>query len=121
MRQLSHRNVLRFLGILYMDRRLHLVTEHITGGSLKQWIEDLTREFSWTQRVQVARDVAAGMAYLHSMKIIHRDLNSGNILIRAEDESAVVADFGLARLMSASKGRDAPRYVLNLCDPFSDN
>lgn len=46
-------------------------------------------------KLTVATDVAKGMAYLHNLPqpIIHRDLNSHNILLD-ENGHAVVADFG---------------------------
>lgn len=100
MRTLSHNNVLRFIGILYKDKRLNLVTEFIAGGTLKGLLHDSNEPLPWEQRVSFAKDIAAGMAYLHSKSIIHRDLNSNNCLVR-EDRSVVVADFGLARIMRA--------------------
>lgn len=93
--------MLRFIGVLYKEKRLHLVTEFIPGGTLKQLLHDPNESLPWEQRVSFAKDIASGMAYLHSKSIIHRDLNSNNCLVR-EDRSVVVADFGLARIMRAN-------------------
>lgn len=99
LRSLHHVNVLRFIGVLYKEQRLHLVTEYIAGGTLSDLIHDVQQPLPWEQRVSFAKDIATGMAYLHSMNIIHRDLNSHNCLVR-EDKSVIVADFGLARIVS---------------------
>ncbi|XP_037915366.1 LIM domain kinase 1 isoform X2 [Hermetia illucens] len=99
LRSLSHHNVLRFIGVLYKDKKLHLVTEFIPGGSLKELIHDSGLPLPWEQRVSFAKDIACGMSYLHSMNIIHRDLNSLNCLVR-EDKTVIVADFGLARIIT---------------------
>ncbi|XP_015927696.1 LIM domain kinase 1 isoform X2 [Parasteatoda tepidariorum] len=98
LRSLEHRNVLRFVGVLYKDQKLHLLTEFLSGGTLQDFIHDKSVDISWLQRVNFSKDIASGMAYLHSKNIIHRDLNSNNCLVR-EDKSVVVADFGLARVM----------------------
>ncbi|XP_073523703.1 LIM domain kinase 1 isoform X1 [Phyllobates terribilis] len=99
MRCLEHPNVLRFIGVLYKDKRLNFITEYIPGGTLRRVIKGMDTQYPWNKRVSFARDIAAGMTYLHSMNIIHRDLNSHNCLVR-EDGSLVVADFGLARLIT---------------------
>lgn len=90
LRSLNHPNVLHFIGILYKDKKLHILTEYISGGTLKSYIHDLQRPLSWRQRMKFAKDIASGMAYLHSQDIIHRDLNSQNCLVR-EDGMVVVA------------------------------
>ncbi|XP_073695833.1 LIM domain kinase 2 [Garra rufa] len=106
MRSLEHPHVLKFIGVLYKDKRLNLITEFIEGGTLKDFIRD-TDSFPWEQRVSFAKSIASGMAYLHSMSIIHRDLNSHNCLVKL-DNTVVVADFGLSRLIMEDKVKQPP-------------
>uniref|UniRef100_A0A8C1YJ23 LIM domain kinase 2 n=1 Tax=Cyprinus carpio TaxID=7962 RepID=A0A8C1YJ23_CYPCA len=106
MRSLDHPHVLKFIGVLYKDKRLNLITEFIEGGTLKDFIRD-TDSFPWEQRVSFAKSIASGMAYLHSMSIIHRDLNSHNCLVKL-DNTVVVADFGLSRLVMEDKVKQPP-------------
>uniref|UniRef100_A0A673JIV2 LIM domain kinase 2 n=1 Tax=Sinocyclocheilus rhinocerous TaxID=307959 RepID=A0A673JIV2_9TELE len=108
MRSLDHPHVLKFIGVLYKDKRLNLITEFIEGGTLKDFIRD-TDSFPWEQRVSFAKSIASGMAYLHSMSIIHRDLNSHNCLVKLlQDNTVVVADFGLSRLIMEDKVKQPP-------------
>lgn len=108
LKSLDHPNVLRFIGILYRDKILNLITEYISGGTLRQILKNKGKELSWLQRIKFARDIAAGMAYLHSMNVMHRDLNSKNCLLATDKDSGemsvVVADFGLARVVRDSPG-----------------
>ncbi|KAG7282501.1 hypothetical protein CRUP_020216 [Coryphaenoides rupestris] len=84
MRCLEHPNVLKFIGVLYKDKRLNFIAEYIKGGTLREHIKEMDSSFPWNQRVSFAKDIAAGMSYLHSMNIIHRDLNSHNCLVRED-------------------------------------
>ncbi|XP_051793488.1 LIM domain kinase 1-like [Acanthochromis polyacanthus] len=104
MRCLDHPNVLKFIGLFYKDKRIHFVSEYIQGGTLRETITKMDKDFPWNIRVGYAKDIAAGMAYLHSMNVIHRDLNSHNCLVR-ENQSVVVADFGLARLVMEERNQ----------------
>ncbi|KAM3868087.1 LIM domain kinase 2 [Diretmus argenteus] len=106
MRSLDHPHVLKFIGVLYKDKRLNLITEFIEGGTLKDFIRNMD-PFPWEQRVSFAKSIASGMAYLHSMSIIHRDLNSHNCLVKM-DNTVVVADFGLSRLIIEEKVKPSP-------------
>uniref|UniRef100_A0ABI8A104 LIM domain kinase 1 n=1 Tax=Felis catus TaxID=9685 RepID=A0ABI8A104_FELCA len=114
MRCLEHPNVLKFIGVLYKDKRLNFITEYIKGGTLRGIIKSMDSQYPWSQRVSFAKDIASGMAYLHSMNIIHRDLNSHNCLVR-ENKNVVVADFGLARLMVEEKTQ--PKDLRSLKKP----
>ncbi|XP_041972334.1 LIM domain kinase 1 [Aricia agestis] len=109
LRSLRHPNVLRFAGVLYRAGRLHLVTEYVAGGTLRALLAG-ERPLGWAARARLARDVAAGVAYLHRRAVIHRDLNSHNCLVRERGPhlSVVVADFGLARVVRRAGGQPAP-------------
>uniref|UniRef100_A0A8C8RI25 LIM domain kinase 1 n=1 Tax=Pelusios castaneus TaxID=367368 RepID=A0A8C8RI25_9SAUR len=94
MRCLEHPNVLKFIGVLYKDKRLNFITEYIKGGTLRGIIKSMDSQYPWTQRVSFAKDIAAGM------------VNVGPAGGRAVHlGSVVVADFGLARLMVDEKNQ----------------
>jgi LIM domain kinase 1 len=117
LRSLSHRNVLRFIGVLSKEKKLPFITEFVGGGTLASLLHGSASHnqvpLSWSERIHFARDISMGMSYLHSKSIIHRDLNSGNCLVRdvGKDRTVIVADFGLARLCKTSN--DGHGTVIN--------
>lgn len=98
LRSVNHPHVLRFMGVLYKDKKLNLVTEYVPGGTLGELLKDHSIPLSWKQRAVFAKGISEGMVYLHSLGIIHRDLNSNNCFVK-NDMTVVVADFGLARVL----------------------
>uniref|UniRef100_A0A8C4IY12 Serine/threonine-protein kinase TNNI3K n=1 Tax=Dromaius novaehollandiae TaxID=8790 RepID=A0A8C4IY12_DRONO len=79
-----------------------IVTQYISGGSLFSLLHEQKRTLDLQSKLIIAVDVAKGMEYLHNLTqpIIHRDLNSHNILLY-EDGHAVVADFGESRFLQS--------------------
>lgn len=79
-----------------------LIMELAKGGNLHQRINDNTNgPLSHIQILQLAHDVAQGLAYLHPL-VIHRDLKPSNILLD-EKGHAKIADFGISRVKDPSK------------------
>jgi hypothetical protein len=95
-------NVVQFQGACVAEGCTMLVTEFMEGGDLwRIMARDKDRAvFGWYRRgKQVALDVAAGLHWLHTHRIVHFDLKSQNILL-ARDGTAKIADVGLARILN---------------------
>ncbi|KAL0565750.1 Rho guanine nucleotide exchange factor [Marasmius crinis-equi] len=91
-RQLKHPNLLPFLGIYYLEDE---ISPWMEKGNLAQYLK--ATEGENIDRLVLVYDVAAGLAYLHSKKIVHGDLKGVNILI-TPDGRACIGDFGLSRV-----------------------
>ncbi|KAG6539030.1 probable receptor-like protein kinase At5g20050 [Zingiber officinale] len=115
----QHVHLLRLLGYCHVNGGgggpCFLVYDYIENGSLDEWIfpsPKRQRGLTWPLRYRVAVDVARGLAYLHHdcrARVLHLDIKPENILL--DDEfRAVVADFGLSKLMN----RDQSRIVASM-------
>ncbi|GJP37965.1 hypothetical protein CLOM_g22410 [Closterium sp. NIES-68] len=95
--KLRHPNLVRLVGYCAEKGEALLMYELCPNGSLDDVLfEPEEYVLSWEQRVRIALDAAKGLAYLHESNIIHRDFKASNILL-AEDYSARLTDFGMAR------------------------
>lgn len=101
---LKHANIVRFIGACRRSMVWCIVTEYAKGGSLRQFLtKRQNRAVPLKLAVKQALDVATGMAYVHGLGYIHRDLKSDNLLISA-DRSIKIADFGVARIEVKTEG-----------------
>jgi len=94
MRTLHHPAIQRGLASGQYNNTPYLVTELVTGESLRDVIHR-TAPLSPEAATALIRKVADGMAHCHDSDIIHRDLKPENILI-AEGGQPIILDFGLA-------------------------
>jgi serine/threonine protein kinase/tetratricopeptide (TPR) repeat protein len=80
---------------------LYYVMPYVEGESLR---DRLTREqqLPLDDTLQITREVADALSYAHSRGIVHRDIKPENILL--EQGHALVADFGIAKAVSAAGG-----------------
>ncbi|MBA0603969.1 hypothetical protein Godav_016664 [Gossypium davidsonii] len=101
---LKHPNIVRFIGACRKPMVWCIVTEYAKGGSVRQFLtRRQNRAVPLKLAVKQALDVARGMAYVHGLGFIHRDLKSDNLLIAA-DKSIKIADFGVARIEVQTEG-----------------
>ncbi|CAL2224554.1 unnamed protein product [Prunus armeniaca] len=101
---LKHPNIVRFIGGCRKPMVWCIVTEYAKGGSVRQFLmKRQSRSVPLKLAVKQALDVARGMAYVHALGLIHRDLKSDNLLIFS-DKSIKIADFGVARIEVQTEG-----------------
>jgi len=120
LKQLRHPNVLTFYGVTLPPKAM--IVSELMATSLFNAVHHSQGVMSPELQIRIARDVAAGLLYLHrrSPPVLHRDLSSANVLLTGQLEELVaraanmdipvakLSDFGLSRqqewYMTASIG-----------------
>src|SRR5881296_3029126 len=96
---LSHPHIVPIFSAGEVDGLFYYVMPYVDGESLRhRLLRD--RQLPLETALHIARDVADALAFAHGQGIIHRDIKPENILLSGEH--AIVADFGIARAISAA-------------------
>lgn len=94
-RKITHRNVCRMYDISEDGKSLFITMEYIPGEDLGNMLGRLGR-LPLEKAFPIARQVCEGLAEVHRLGVVHRDLKPKNIMID-RDGNAKIMDFGLAR------------------------
>ncbi len=97
--RLSHPNIVSVYDVVEEDALHYIVMELIEGITLKNYI-DKKGCLENKEAIGIAIQVASGIAAAHSHHIVHRDIKPQNIII-SRDGKVKVADFGIAKAVSA--------------------
>jgi len=98
--RLSHQNVVAVYDQGADGPFLYLAMEFVPGRTLKMLLRDSGR-FAPATALEIMAGVLDGLASAHASGIVHRDVKPENVLVTA-DGRLKVADFGLARALSAA-------------------
>jgi serine/threonine protein kinase len=93
--QLQHPNIVTVIDRGEADGRQYIVFEYIDGENLKEHVVRAGR-LPIREALEIALEVARGLAFAHQNGIIHRDVKPQNVLLNG-DGQAKVTDFGIAR------------------------
>lgn len=132
LQSIRHPFIVQFSGICVHSTGLYIITEFVSGGDVRKLLK-ANPSLQWKKKIRISIDLAKAMLFLHSKKIIHRDLKSKNILLD-EHGRIRLCDFGFARMteskrnkhmtMCGTEGWVAPEILLGMsydtsCDVFS--
>eukprot|EP01098_Paradermamoeba_levis_P003912 TRINITY_DN1729_c0_g1_i2.p1 TRINITY_DN1729_c0_g1~~TRINITY_DN1729_c0_g1_i2.p1 ORF type:complete len:525 (-),score=176.76 TRINITY_DN1729_c0_g1_i2:35-1567(-) len=118
MSRIFHPNVCLFLGACTEDpKSIKIVTEKLEGD-LQTLVKKNDPPLSTYDRLKLAKETAQGVAWLHGMGCLHRDLKTPNILYD-KNKVAKVCDFGLSHFIETevdffdeeNKPRGTPLYM----------
>ncbi|KAJ7307442.1 hypothetical protein JRQ81_009462 [Phrynocephalus forsythii] len=98
-------HIVRLLGVVSQGQPVLVIMELMTRGDLKSYLRSLRPEAennpglpppSLRDMIQMAGEIADGMAYLNAKKFVHRDLAARNCMV-SEDFTVKIGDFGMTR------------------------
>lgn len=122
MKKLRHPKLLTLYAVCTKDQPILIVTE-LMQENLLTFLHGKGKQCTVAHLVEIAAQIAAGMAYLEEMKFIHRDLAARNILTKS-NLNVKIADFGLARLLhkeSQYEARVGARFPIKWTAPEAAN
>ncbi|KAF3935364.1 hypothetical protein ABW19_dt0210522 [Dactylella cylindrospora] len=114
----NHKNIVRHYMSFLKDTYLWIVMEFVGAGSLQDHLRVPNRLGIYERFVKIiVKEVATGLAYMHSSNVIHRDLKAANILLDT-DGTVKLGDFGVSTNLSNRKSlRDSFVGTLHFVAP----
>lgn len=97
--------LMRVYELLQDKNDIYIVTEFLKGGELLARLLE-NNSFSEQRAAFIIFQILSGLSYLHSRRIVHRDLKLENILLDSDDKSKLtikIADFGFAKQIPEGK------------------
>ena len=107
---LSHPNIVAVFDWGGDDGTPYIVTEYLSGGSLRGVLDDSGR-LSPSQALLIGLEATRALDYAHRRGIVHRDIKPANLLF-GEDGRLRIADFGLARALAEAAWTEPQGAVL---------
>ncbi|RGB42066.1 kinase-like domain-containing protein [Rhizophagus diaphanus] len=94
MKLIDCQNIINFYGRTNDGVKTYLVTEWAENGNLREYI--LGQNIGLKLKIRIAYDIAKGLDFLNSVKMVHRDIRSENIVI-TDHEIAKITNFKFSR------------------------
>ncbi|XP_044300788.1 tyrosine-protein kinase Fes/Fps [Varanus komodoensis] len=96
LKQYSHPNIVRLIGVCTQKHPIYIVMELVQGGDFLSFLRSEGARLTAKGLLRMMENAAAGMEYLASKHCIHRDLAARNCLV-TEKNVLKISDFGMSR------------------------
>ena len=96
-----HPNIVGYFGCWRKKDELFIAMEYCDGGSTADIYETLDSGLAEEEIKVICRESLKGLAYMHSLGFLHRDIKGANILVK-RDGSVKLIDFGVSGKVSAA-------------------
>lgn len=122
MKKLRHTKLIQLYAVCTLVEPIYIITELMKNGSLLEYLQGKGQFLKLPQLIDMAAQIASGMAYLESQNYIHRDLAARNVLV-GENNIVKIADFGLARIIKEDEyeARVGARFPIKWTAPEAAN
>lgn len=98
MSTLDHSNIIKYHNAYLKENKLIIEMEYASLGSLSAYLSLQAQVLDECEVLVIFRQIASGLAYLHSKNIIHLDLKMANIFVTCEG-LVKIGDFGIAQFL----------------------
>uniref|UniRef100_A0A8C7CDX3 Tyrosine-protein kinase n=2 Tax=Mustelinae TaxID=169418 RepID=A0A8C7CDX3_NEOVI len=122
MKQLQHQRLVRLYAVVTQEP-IYIITEYMENGSLVDFLKTPPGiKLTINKLLDMAAQIAEGMAFIEERNYIHRDLRAANILV-SDTLSCKIADFGLARLIVDNEytAREGAKFPIKWTAPEAIN
>ena len=119
MKKLRHDKLVRLYAVCTQEEPIYIITELVKHGALLDYLQKGQGKYlKVPEQIDMAAQIACGMAFLESHHFIHRDLAARNVLV-GDNNDCKIADFGLARLIQDDEytAREGAKFPIKWTAP----
>jgi serine/threonine protein kinase len=112
MSNIKHPNIMEYFGCFIENNHYYLVLEYINGENLEIYRDKyqiMNQNMNQDLIILILKGIVNGLLYLHSKKILHRDISPDNIMID-KDNNIKITDFGISRLFDLNNPSDCNEW-----------
>lgn len=105
LRRLDHPNIVEYKDNFFMGDTLVIMMQYCEGGDLAAYIKESARKKQRIREEQIMNyfvQILQALQYIHTERILHRDLKTSNLFLTKKASVVKLGDFGISRVLEGS-------------------